>query len=134
MNPPSVLPSAQNWDSHRFRKQDVLSLLEDMGLYFFFWLPKTQGMRALFKQAKVRTSNDIFEKEESMKNCRKTSNIVNQDRNIFFFQVPYLVLLSLRVTIVLEAMVLRACQPYNPSTQGVPLPMLVVEGTLQSTI
>ena len=31
--PPSVLPSAKNWDSHRFGKQDVLSLLEDMGLY-----------------------------------------------------------------------------------------------------
>ena len=51
-----------------------------------------------------------------------------------WYQVPYLDLFSVRVTIVLEAWVLGARQPCSPSTQGVPLPMLVMEGTLQSTI
>ena len=51
-----------------------------------------------------------------------------------WYQVSCVVLISVPVTIVLEALVLGACQPCSPSTQGVPLPMLVVEGSLQSTI
>ena len=51
-----------------------------------------------------------------------------------WYQVPYLVLLYVRVTIILEALVLGACQPCNPSMQVVPLLILVVKGTLQSTI